>query len=277
MTARARFTILALLSLGATAGAVAGPREEARLLESTQVLTDMQAMPDQAMPDWLLARAQAIAVIPSVKKLALVFGGRMGRGVLVIRDSQGRWSDPVFLTLGGGSFGWQAGLQESDIVLVFTTRRSIEGVTGGKLTLGADAGVAVGPVGRSVSGSTDIGLSEIYSYSRSKGLFGGIAIDGSIMSIDGSANASYYERPGILASEILGANPPTAPASARRMLDALRQLPHGADGVPVSTAGTGATTAPTPAAPAAAPPPDGRGLESGGATTNPLNDGKPRG
>jgi len=275
MTARARLTILALLAMGATAAAYAGPREEARLLESTQVLTDMQAMPDQAIPDWLLARAQAIAVIPSVKKVALVFGGRMGRGVLVIRDSQGRWSDPVFLTLGGGSFGWQAGLQESDIVLVFTTRRSIEGVTGGKLTLGADAGVAVGPVGRSVSGSTDIGLSEIYSYSRSKGLFGGIAIDGSIMSIDGSANASYYERPGILASEILGGAAPPAPPSAKRMLDALRQLPHGADGVPVTTSGSGTAATPTPAPAASAPAPDGRGLESGGATTYPLNDGKP--
>ena len=272
MTARVRILMLALFALTASSGALAGPREEARMLEATQVLTELQAMPDQSMPDWLLARAQGIAVIPSVKKVALVFGGRMGRGIMVVRDNQGRWTNPVFLTLGGGSFGWQAGLQESDIVLVFTTRRGIEGVTGGKLTLGADASVAAGPVGRSVSAATDISGAEIYSYSRAKGLFGGIAIDGSIMSIDGSSNASYYERGGVLASDILGANPPPAPPSAKRLLDVLRELPHGADGVPVTRP---APTGSASSAPASAPPPDSRGLESGGATAYPLNDDKP--
>ena len=153
-------------------------------------------MPDQRVPDWLLQRAQGIAVIPNVVKVALIAGGRGAKGVLMVRDQQGRWSNPVFLTLGGGSFGFQWGLEVSDVILVFTTRRSIEGVTGGKLTLGADASVAVGPIGRSVSGATDIGLAEVYSYSQSKGLFAGVAIDGTVLAIDHSANAAYYQRPG---------------------------------------------------------------------------------
>ena len=273
MTAR-RIVFTLALFLAASGAAVAGKREEARILQSTQVLEDTQAMPDQAIPDWLLRRAQGIAVMPNVVKLALGIGGRGAKGVLMVRDAQGRWSNPVFITLGGGSFGWQAGLEVSDLVLVFTTRRSIEGVTGGKLTLGADASVAVGPVGRQVSGATDIGLAEVYSYSQSKGLFAGIAIDGTVIAIDHKANAAYYERPGVLASDILAASAPTPPASAQRLLDALRRLPHGGDSAaaPAQTAGT----PPPPAAPPATPPPDNRGLESGGATTYPLTDTKPR-
>ena len=173
-------------------------------------------MPDQRVPDWLLQRAQGIAVIPNVVKVALIAGGRGAKGVLMVRDAQGRWSNPVFMTLGGGSFGFQWGLEVSDVILVFTTRRSIEGVTGGKLTLGADASVAVGPIGRQVSGATDIGLAEVYSYSQSKGLFAGVAIDGTVLAIDHSANASYYQRPGVLASDILARTSPAPPPSAQR-------------------------------------------------------------
>ncbi|MBS0373277.1 MAG: lipid-binding SYLF domain-containing protein [Proteobacteria bacterium] len=272
MTAR-RLIYAAALFIAANTVAIAGNREEARILEATQVLQDTQAMPDQSIPDWLLRRAQGIAVIPNVVKVALIAGGRGAKGVMVVRDAQGRWSNPVFLTLGGGSIGFQWGLQVSDVVLVFTTRRSIEGVTGGKLTLGADAAVAVGPVGRQVSGATDIGLAEVYSYSRSKGLFAGIAIDGTVLAIDHKANGEYYQRPGVLASELLSPAAPAAPASAQRLLDTLRRLPNGGDGV----APSGAARAPAAAsggAPAASQqaPADGRGLESGGATTYPLTD-----
>jgi len=273
MTARRIVYTLALL-LAVNAAAYAGNREEARILQATQVLQDTQAMPDQRVPDWLLQRAQGIAVIPNVVKVALIAGGRGAKGVLMVRDPQGRWSNPVFLTLGGGSFGFQWGLEVSDVILVFTTRRSIEGVTGGKLTLGADASVAVGPIGRSVSGATDIGLAEVYSYSQSKGLFAGVAIDGTVLAIDHKANAAYYQRAGVLASDILAATAPAPPPSGQRLLDALRRLPSGGDGVAPAARG------PTAAAgsPAAAPQqsaPDARGLESGGATTYPLNDPKP--
>jgi lipid-binding SYLF domain-containing protein len=274
MTARRLIYTLAVL-LAASGTAFAGNREEARILQATQVLQDTQAMPDQRVPEWLLQRAQGIAVIPNVVKVALIAGGRGAKGVLLVRDAQGRWSNPVFMTLGGGSFGFQWGLEVSDVILVFTTRRSIEGVTGGKLTLGADASVAVGPIGRSISGATDIGLAEVYSYSQSKGLFAGVAIDGTVLAIDHSANASYYQRPGVLASDILAPTSPAPPPSAQRLLDTLRRLPSGGDGV----APTGAAR-PAAASGASAPaqqsaPPDGKGLESGGATTYPLSDPKP--
>lgn len=269
-----RIALLAALLLAWQVPSVAGPREEARLLEATQVLEDSQAMPDQRLPTWLMRRAQGIAIIPTVVKVGLGLGGRGGKGVLTVRDTQGRWSNPVFITLAGGSIGWQAGVEASDIILVFTTRRSVEGLTGGKVTLGADASVAVGPVGRQVSGATDFHLdAEVYSYSRSKGLFGGIAIDGTVISIDHKANSNYYERSDVLASDIFSDHAPDAPASAQRLLNTLRRMPAGGDGVPAT-----ATTTPAPVAgtaPAQAPAPTERGLESGGATTYPLDPNRP--
>lgn len=270
MTAR-RFVMALTLFLASSTATLAGPREEATLLKTTQVIEDTQAMPDQSVPDWLLRRAYGIAVIPAVVKVGLLgVGGRLGKGVLLVRDERGRWSNPSFITIGGGSLGPQFGIESSDLILVFTTRRSIEGVTGGKLTLGAGASVAVGPVGRGVSGSTDIGGAEIYSYSRSQGFFGGIAIDGTVLAIDGKGNAAYYQKPGILASEVLASNAPTAPESTQRLLAALHRLPSMSDGA--APASAPAAAAPAAAAPAATPAPDGRGLESRDATTYPLGD-----
>ena len=276
MTAR-RLAFMALLFLASQSPVFAGAREEARLLEATQMLEDTQAMPDQQVPEWLMRRAQGIAIMPNVIKGALVFGGRGGKGVLIVRDAQGRWSNPAFITLAGGSWGFQAGVQASDVILVFTTRRSVEGISGGKVTLGADASVAVGPVGRQVSGATDFALdAEVYSYSRSKGLFGGIAIDGTVITIDHKANARYYDREGLLASDIFSDRAPAAPASAQRLLSALRRLPAGADGVP-ATAATPAPAATTASAPASSQQtaPSERALESGGATAYPADPNKP--
>ncbi len=126
----------------------AGAREEGRLLTATEVLEEVQAMPDQRLPDALLSRAYGIAVIPDVTKVAFIFGGRHGNGALVVRDKlTSSWSNPVLISLTGGSWGFQAGAQSSDIILVFTTKTGIEGIAGGKLALGADASVAAGPVG----------------------------------------------------------------------------------------------------------------------------------
>ena len=273
MTVR-RFVIAIVLFLATDAVALAGAREEATLLMATQVIEDTQAMPDEGMPDWLLRRAYGIAVIPSVIKVgAVVLGGRGGKGVLLIRDDRARWSNPSFITLGGGSIGFQFGIEATDIILVFTTRRSIEGITGGKLTLGAGASVAVGPVGRQVSGATDMGGAEIYSYSRSKGFFGGIHIDGTVIAIDGRANAAYYQKAGILGSEVLASNAPAPPATAQRLLSALHNLPSMSDGNSTQRA-SGQPVAPTPSAPTApaAPPADSRGLESPDAKTYPLGE-----
>src|SRR6202167_4820368 len=199
----------------------AGAREEGRLLTATEVLEEVQAMPDQRVPDALLARAYGIAVIPDVTKVALMFGGRHGNGVLVVRDKlNSPWSNPSFVALTGGSWGLQAGAQSSDIILVFTTKTGIEGIAGGKLTLGADASVATGPVGRQGSAATDINFNaEIYSYARTRGLFGGIAIDGSVISIDKSANGALYGKSGVTATEIFSGQAPTPPATAQRFLE----------------------------------------------------------
>src|SRR6202158_500803 len=159
--------------------AKAGAREEGRLLTATEVLEEVQAMPDQRIPDALLSRAYGIAVIPDVTKIAFIFGGRHGNGVLVVRDKlNAPWSNPVFVALTGGSWGFQGGAQSSDIILVFTSKAGIEGIAGGKITLGADASVATGPVGRQGSAATDMSFhAEIYSYARTCGLFGGSALD----------------------------------------------------------------------------------------------------
>ena len=152
-------------------------REEARLLTASQVLNEALGSPDQFVPSRLLERAYGIAVVPDVTKIAFFFGGRRGNGVLVARDPNGHFSDPVFVNLTGGSFGFQWGVQSTDVILVFTTKRSIDRIASGQLTLGADASVAAGPVGRAASAGTDPTLSaEVYSYSRSRGLFAGVAL-----------------------------------------------------------------------------------------------------
>jgi lipid-binding SYLF domain-containing protein len=201
----------------------AGAREEGRLLTATEVLEEVRAMPDVRLPDTLLAHAYGIAVIPDVTKVAFIFGGRHGSGVLSVRDKlTSPWSNPVFISLTGGSWGFQAGAQSSDIILVFTTKTGIEGIAGGKLTLGADASVATGPVGRQGSAATDLAFNaEIYSYARTRGLFGGIALDGSVIAIDRSANRSFYHKSSVTASEIFSGQAPAAPETAQRFLERL--------------------------------------------------------
>ncbi len=257
-----------LVTLPATLFAQA--REEARLLVATQVLEEMTAMPDQGVPDWLLARAHGIAVVPDVVKIGLAVGGRRGKGVLVVRDSQGRWSNPAFITLTGGSFGWQAGVQSTDVILVFTSAGGIEGITDGKLTLGADASVAAGPVGRQASAATDPSFdAEVYSYSRAMGLFAGVAIDGTAITIDRKGNAAYYGKRDVTAAEILTADAPAPPPAAQRYLDTLEQSTR-------TAAAPGAETPATPAGPANEPATESPSTETdAGAKTFPMEDPNP--
>src|SRR5271156_1290906 len=217
------FAIAAVVNVARADG-----REEGRLLTAAGVLQEVQGMPDQLSPDALLSRAYGIAVIPDVTNIAFIFGGRHGNGVLVVRDKlNSPWSNPSFVALTGGSWGLQVGAESSDIILVFTTKTGIEGIAGGKLTLGADASVATGPVGRQTSAATDVQFNaEIYSYARTRGLFGGIALDGSVVSIDKSANAALYGKSGVTATEIFSGQSPTAPPAAQRFLDQLGQLTH---------------------------------------------------
>ena len=252
----------ALLALCFANSSIAGAaREEGRLLTATEVLEDVQGMPDQRLPDTLLAHAYGIAVIPDVTQVAFIFGGRHGNGVLTVRDTlSSPWSNPVFISLTGGSWGLQVGAQSSDIILVFTTKSGVEGIAGGKLTLGADASVAAGPVGRQGTAATDVSLAEIYSYARTRGLFGGIAIDGSVIAIDKSANSALYAKHGVTASEIFSGQAPEPPATAQRFLarlahsthTAVRNSPAPQADIPASAAQVAPAAAPT--APAAEPP-----------------------
>ena len=204
----------------------ADARQEAALINATQVLKELRSAPDQNVPNWLLERAYAVAVLPSVIKVGLIGGGRRGSGVMVLRQADGSWGNPVFINITGGSLGLQWGVQSTDLMLVFTSKASVEGLVGGKVTLGADASVATGPVGRQTAAATDIGLTaQVYSYSRNKGLFIGVSLDGSALTIDNKDNAAYYGRPGILASEITAANGLRAPESSRAFVSALGTPP----------------------------------------------------
>jgi len=210
-----------VLASGAT-GAWAQAREQGRLLMASQVLEELRSSRDQYIPDRLLERAYAIAVIPDMTKIAFFAGGRRGHGVLVVRDKDGRFTSPTFITMTGGSFGWQWGVSSTDIMLVFTTRKGVEGITGGKFTLGADASVAAGPVGRQASASTDTSFkAEVYSYSRTRGVFAGLAVDGTALTIDDGANETFYGKPDILASDIISGKVRSNDDSARRFMTAI--------------------------------------------------------
>jgi lipid-binding SYLF domain-containing protein len=272
-------TLLTSLTLTIAATTVhAQAREEGRLLLASQVLQDQRSERDKGIPDRLLERAYGIAVFPDLTKAAFLFGGRRGHGALVVRDKQGRFSNPVFVTMTGGSFGFQWGVQLTDIVLVFTTAKGVEGINGGKVTLGADASVAAGPVGRQASVATDPGFkAEIYSYSRSHGIFGGIALDGTVITIDDAANATFYKKPGVTAGDILAGNVTSDDESARRFMAAVATSTTAA--APVRSASVAGPAVPATATMSAAPaavtaePPASRG--AAGAQTFPLADPKP--
>jgi lipid-binding SYLF domain-containing protein len=160
---------------------------------SEQVLAELVAIPGRQIPAKLLSEAQGVAIIPRVIKIGFVAGARRGYGVVLVRDGEGGWSLPRFVRLTGGSVGWQAGVQGTDVVLVFRTRRSVENLLKGKFTIGVDAAAAAGPVGRNAAAATDASLqAEILSYSRSRGLFLGASIDGSAIELDNDANSAFY-------------------------------------------------------------------------------------
>jgi lipid-binding SYLF domain-containing protein len=188
---------------------------EAEMIEkSMTVLRDLQAISDTRIPDLLLSKAEGIVILPANVKVGLIFGARFGNGVMLVRNEDRSWSNPVFVSTGGGSWGFQAGGQVADIVLVLTTRQSVEGITDGKLTLGADASAAAGPVGRTAMASTSVTLdAEVYAYSKTQGLFAGVSLEGNGIFIWKKANKRFYgdeSAANILASK----EAPPAPAPA---------------------------------------------------------------
>jgi lipid-binding SYLF domain-containing protein len=181
------------------------PSDEAvRAQNAAAVLGEIMEAPDQGIPDALLKKAYGIAVIPHVVKGAFGFGGRYGKGLVAQRNADGGWGTPLFIEIGGGSFGLQLGVEATDVVMVFTNHDGIKPLLQGKLKIGADASATAGPVGRKAEVGTDILLkSAIYSYSRSKGLFAGIALDGAVIQLDNDANKSVYGKKSV-AADIAG-------------------------------------------------------------------------
>jgi lipid-binding SYLF domain-containing protein len=183
-----------------------------RVQKAVDVLEDLTGTPDKKIPNELLERSEAIAVIPNVYKGAFGIGGRFGKGVISSRLDNGHWSAPSFLNIGGGSFGAQIGVSSTDLVLVFTDRNALKLLEGGKdLKLGADASIVAGPVGRTAEAGVNLNLKTgIYAYSRAKGLFAGVALDGAVLDIDNSANEKVYGASAD-ATEILSGKIPSNP------------------------------------------------------------------
>lgn len=186
------FVAIFLFALACAPALAADPPLE-RAANAVRVLNEIMQAPDKAIPRDLLQSAHAIAVVPDVIKAGFVVGGRRGEGLISVKSADGTWSNPSFVNLTGGSVGFQAGVSSTDVVLVFRTQRGVDSIVHGKFTLGADASAAAGPVGRTAQASTDAQLrAEILSYSRARGLFAGVALDGSVLSIDNKANQAIY-------------------------------------------------------------------------------------
>src|ERR1700744_3676860 len=174
------------------ASATDASKETERVHNATNVLKDFAAMKN-SIPHDLLEQYSGIVIIPHMINAGLGIGGKRGRGVAMVKLDDGKWSDPVFVTLTGGSFGLQIGVQSVDLVLVFHHKGVLTKVKNGDFTIGGDVSAAAGPVGRSTSANTDYKLeAEVYSYSRSRGLFAGISINGSNLGVDKQGNAAYY-------------------------------------------------------------------------------------
>ncbi len=254
---RPSLTAALLLSLALAAPATqAGPREDAQAQNAARVLTEIQAIPESAIPDKLLDEAKAIVIVPDTVKAGLVLGGRRGRGLLAVRTPEGDWSNPSFVTLTGGSIGFQVGVQSADVVLVFRSERGLDSIVNGKFTLGADAGVAAGPMGRNASAATDGQMkAEIWSWSRARGLFAGVALDGAVLSIDDKSNEMVYGQDTTPRMIFEDRAPQAAPDAVARFRELLVQASstarqrRGDDAAPAQASAMSTQTPPMPAMP----------------------------
>lgn len=194
--------------------------------ESGKVLAEVQRMPDQSIPEDLMRGCAGIAIFPSTISAGFVIGGKYGQGIIMVRDEKtGKWSPPAIFTIAGGSFGWQIGGQATDFILLITNRRSVDGILQGKFKLGADADVAAGPVGRSAEASTDIQLKGgILSYSRSRGLFAGVKLEGAVITQHWDGDKELYGK-SLSATEILLEGKAKMPKSANDILEVLNKYP----------------------------------------------------
>jgi lipid-binding SYLF domain-containing protein len=224
--------ILAVLVLALATGP-ARAAEEAKLSEeaeraqkAAEVLRSLAGSEDSEIPEYLLQRARAIAVIPNVVKGAVVIGGHFGKGLVAERKANGEWSDPVFVQVGGASYGFQIGVESTDLVLVFVHPDGLKALLEDKLKLGVDATIAAGPLGREAQAGTNVTLdSAIYSYSRSKGVFAGLSLGGAILDVDRDANRAVYGRKAN-AKSILNRKAMVPPATAAFHAALLAHVPQ---------------------------------------------------
>ena len=216
-----QFTFKAALFLSVAAIAAAETAPE-RLTAAAEVFQEIMATPDKAIPQDLLAKAQCVIIIPGLKKGAFVVGGQYGRGFAECRKDGGfGWSAPGAVRAEGGSLGFQIGGSSTDVVMLVMNKRGMEKLLGDKFTLGADASVAAGPVGRSVAAATDVRLdAEILAWSRAKGIFAGVSVSGASLRNDADVNAELYGRK-IDNKEVLSGatEPPAAAQGLRAALD----------------------------------------------------------
>jgi SH3 domain-containing YSC84-like protein 1 len=227
---------------------LAATEQEERLDDSTRVLREILNTPDNGIPTDLLEKAECIGIIPSVKKFAFGLGGRYGAGYVLCKKNfgKGAWGAPSAFTIGGGSIGFQLGFSATDYVLLFMNHYGVEKLLQDKFTLGADTTVAAGPVGRSASAATDAQMTaQILSYSRSKGLFAGISLEGAVMRASDSDNKALYGKD-VAPKDILVEGSVPAPASAQPLIQALSgKAPASANAATASAPAGGATAAKT--------------------------------
>ena len=191
-----KYLLAGLLAITFCVPAFAAGKEDQRLHRSAEILMEIMKTPEKGIPQDLLNKAVCVAIVPSYKKVAFGFGASGGKGALICRrHGDGPWSGPSMFTMGGGSFGLQIGGSATDIVMIVMKARGAEKLMGNKTQLGADASVAGGPVGRTSSAATDVQMqAEILTYSRARGLFAGISLQGAFMKTDGEANERLYGR-----------------------------------------------------------------------------------
>ena len=218
------FLAVVLVLLGAVP-LVAQDQEAERLQKAATVVEEVMGTPEKGIPTDLLRKAVCVGVIPSQKKLALGIGGTFGRGALVCRrGGNGAWGGPSMFTVGGANIGFQLGGQATDFVIIVMNPEGAKKLLQSKTKLGADASVAGGPVGRTAQGATDLQMrAEMLTYSRSRGLFAGVSLDGQVVKQDNNANERLYGRK-VDPKDILFTSSVAVPAGARPLVGALQKF-----------------------------------------------------
>ncbi len=243
--------------VAAQVGMTGGQAELQTVNSARETLDEFGGLAIESIPPAMFDRAEGVAIFPDMIKGGFILGVNYGKGVLMVRRPDRTWSPPVMATMGGGSLGFQAGVQSADIVLIFATPRSLNGILNGqKVTLGADASVALGPIGRQANAGTDARLgAEIYSYARSRGLFLGVSINGADLSVDNNANAMLYGRFGVTPADVFAARGLAFHNEVKLLIDDLNSRSQAAQPVAQTVAQPVAQSVPAAAPPRAQPQP----------------------